>query len=198
MSGIIGDNLGRSGGLVKGAATPSAGMTLVHSHNVTSSVSIVTFDNVFTSTYDLYRVYGYEIYHASDAQDGYLLFVDSSGSRVTAGSYERVYWYAGDTGTFSSSANASTSDTKLQINASIGEADASQSMSFVADIFNPQSTSFEKMITCTSFTKGNGNIWLWKAGCTLGIDGTAMRGLEYSGSAYCDGGKFRIYGITNS
>ena len=71
-------------------------------------------------------------------------------------------------------------------------------MSFVADIFYPQSTSFEKMITCTSFTKGNGNIWLWKAGCTLGIDGTAMRGLEYSGSAYCDGGKFRIYGITNS
>ena len=199
MSGIIGDNVGRSSGLIK-AVSVSAGMTLILSTDISSSVSVVGLDNVFTSTYDLYRVYGYNIFHASNADDGWLRFLlNSDGSAYTGGGYERVYWYAGNAGTFSSSANASTSDTKLQINASVGSSDASQSMSFVADIFNPMSTSFEKIITCTSFTKGSGNIWLWKSGCTLNQDSTAMRGIEYQGGSYnVAGGKFRVYGITNS
>ena len=197
MSGIITDNIGRSSGLVKSASV-SAGMTLILSTDISSSVATVGLDNVFTSTYDLYRVYGYNIFHASNSAEGYLRFLlNSDGSAYTSGGYERVYWRGGS-GTTDTDASVSTSDTLLQINDDVGSADASQSMVFVADIFHPMSTSFEKIITCTSFTKGAGNVYLWKSGCTLNQDSTAMRGIQYHGDSNTDGGKFRVYGITKS
>ena len=87
MSGIVGDNTGRSSGLVKGVATPSSDFVLI---STTTGTGTVSFDGDFSSTYDNYLLVGYGIDNDGSDED-LRMRVRQADSDVTASSYYRVW-----------------------------------------------------------------------------------------------------------
>ena len=168
-----------------GSVSGGAGLGgLVHiateSFNAVSSVSI---DDVFSSTYDNYRV----LFHGSStasASTGLLVRLRVSGSDITTTTYRYNYNLQG-----SASAGAFVTSNKWQIGNVTTYATSSLDL---AEPFLSSSTGF----VCTTFTEGSNNY----AGVHGGrepsgsVDGFTL----YPDGAYTITGTIRIYGYANS
>lgn len=87
MSGIVGDNQGRSSGLIKAVAAPSADFVLL---STTTGSGTVSFDGDFSATYDNYLLIGYN--GSNDGVDEDLnMRVRQGDADITGSSYYRVW-----------------------------------------------------------------------------------------------------------
>ena len=200
MSGIIGDNLGRSSGLVKSASV-SAGLTLIDTSTVSSSVANLSIDNIFTSTYDVYIIYGYALYVNSTAQQpmAFRYIKESDGSVDSGGNYEMIRHGIVRTGSTSAIDDASTSADWHKFGDYAGISDATTNTAFNITFFNPQSTSDEKISIAQFMSKGaSGYIDLEHSGCSYNQDSTAVRGIQLLSNVNLEGGTFKTYGITKT
>jgi hypothetical protein len=196
MSGIIGDNLGRSGGLIKSGAAGGA-WTLIDDSSVSSSVSSLSIDEVFTSSYDLYQLFGYAIYTNTTAEQPLAFrYIKSDGSVDSGGNYEMIRHGIVRTGSTSAIDDASTSADWHKFGNYVGISDATTNSAFNITFFNPQSTSDEKISIAQWMSKGaSGYIDLEHSGCSYNQDSTAVRGIQILSNTNLLGGEFKLYGM---
>ena len=170
--------------------TGVGGLTLVHSATVSSSVSSLNMDNIFTSDYDLYMIQAFNITHAGNAQ-GNMRVIDSSGSLITASEYQTVRQYvnqAGNTGIMDS--NASQSKMIMQY-----DNDSGRQGSFSGFLSSPLSTSYVKHFYGESGVTDSSNIRFTRFFAGYKTSGTAIRGLNYFSGTNVTAAEFRIYGV---
>ena len=170
--------------------TGVGGLTLVHSATVSSSVSSLNMDNIFTSDYDLYMIQAFNITHSGNAQ-GNMRVIDSSGSLITASEYQTVRQYvnqAGNTGITDS--NASQSKMIMQY-----DNDSGRQGSFSGFLSSPLSTSYVKHFYGESGVTDSSNIRFTRFFAGYKTSGTAIRGLNYFADNNITNAEFRIYGV---
>lgn len=197
MSGIIGGNLGRSSGLVKSAAV-SAGMTLVHSTDVSSGVANVTMDNIFTSTYKVYLIQGFDIVNAATAAGSFRV-IDTAGNTDGGSNYSQVRQYADHSGgTATVDCSASASQMMMQENGAVDNLTGS----FWGFFTNPLSTSHAKHFYGESCSQTGAHVHYTRFCNVWETTGTGCRGLVYQAnfgiSVNVDHAYLRVYGLTES
>jgi hypothetical protein len=119
MSGIIGDNLGRSGGLIKAVSTGGSHVHLV-TNDFTSAVSSFEWGSSYiTSTYDTYLI----LWQCRDADDGSGIdcrLSDDNGSSYATSNYTRCYF--GISGSTSDARSFSATSGYMQMGQGTGNA----------------------------------------------------------------------------
>ena len=197
MSGIITDNIGRSSGLVKSAAV-SAGLTLVHSVDISTATSTITMDNIFTSTYKVYLIHGFSIENSATAA-GSLRIINTSGSIDTGSVYMRVRrWFREDDSVGFADNTTGGGAIMMQDNGSVD----SLTQSFWGWFVDPLSTSYEKHWSGSAIGQTASHCKLLKFAGIYKTTGTGVRGLVYDPNFgtgdTIDHGYFRVYGLADS
>jgi hypothetical protein len=146
MSGIIGDNVGRSGGLVKSASV-SAGLTLVNT-STSSNVSEIDVTSVLDATYPVYMIQMSNMRNYNAGQQTNLRFITSGGTQSSDYGYSRMYHYGTEANQHAAT-GASTTSLYLNFNP---HANAAYGWDGVFWIHNPSGTTFYKNWHGTSFT----------------------------------------------
>jgi hypothetical protein len=153
MSGIIGDNLGRSGGLVKAADT-GGDLVLIASTTIGSEVSSVDFTSGIDATYKTYKVAWYNIkfYEAGD-DNSYFLFQFYIGGAFITANYNSIVedlYYTGSTSGVST--GTETSGITCTYGLSFGTEAANDGF---VEFNNPTDTTFHKNVVGISAGTGN-------------------------------------------
>ena len=155
----------------------SSGLTLISSQTSQSSVSAVTFDNVFTSTYLFYKlVFTYE---PSTTADFRMVFRNggASGSDITA-NYDSKYTYLTTSQTSYSMGTSGAGQSYITLmNGTAADSDYGLNM----EIYNP----FVSTKKSTGFMQGT-----WKDG------GQLQTGFSHDSEESCTG--FRLYVATGT
>ena len=197
MSGIISDNLGRSSGLLKSAG----GGDFVKLGAVTASgSSTVAFDGLYTSAYNIYKIYGSKLLPATNSQDLTYQVNISNSAHSTAeyvyGSGKSYidtspthYWTTGMASDFDNPHTAVTlsNDTQLW--------DAYHAGTFEMTIYDPLSTAAWKIIDTrwsfsdASFQSYYNNLLVKNTAANTGVT------IKYA-SGNVASGVFTLYGLT--
>lgn len=196
--GTSGQVLQTNGSGVLSFSSPSAGSMIFLTSGTASNVASLNLNGYFTSDYDVYKLFIYEAYGASEA---YLRFqVATTGSyTVQTTNYFNFmgFPYTDSGGTFYANAWINNLNTN---HIDIGYISTSNNYWCNAEItlHNPRSTTAHKQMSITALsgyalypTIGTMGAGRWK-------DTTAVTGLKFfmsTGNLY---GTFRLYGIKNS
>lgn len=174
------------------AGGSSAGLTLI-AQNTFTSVSTVTIDNVFTSTYDNYR-FVVSATGSSNANGINFYFINSTGSNVTSGYYSQVTSvpYADNSTTLSALYGNSQVPLAWLTNGTTTLSAAS------VDIFRPNLAS-ETIVhgNHTGINAGSG----YQGGFlnSMYVSDTQMRGIYlFNGAGTNMTGRYWVYGYKNS
>ena len=147
MSGIIGSNTGRSSGLIKSASVAS-GATLLTATTLGSDASEMIFDDIFSSTYKIYKIFCYDLSFSANATV-YIQY-RVGGSNQSAANYGIRHDYAYGTSSTGTQVNDSTSGyTCFNGWTSVAEtADYPHSIDFT--FYNPNDNTFYGAMNGTS------------------------------------------------
>jgi len=179
------------GGFVKvGESTPS-------------NVASVSLDGFFSSSYDIYRLYWYNLIPVTNNQLLYMRF-NQSGSAVTQSNYK---WLAtGHYGATSSSAtvdndtHSGTGDNFIQTsNFGVGEENQGGGSNGYMDIFNPLSTDHWKWASGHTWDPLNDESYVahYKVTARYDYNTSALSGVTlYFASGNIESGNVVLYGLT--
>jgi len=162
-------------------ATPSSGLTLIHTETLSNAAS-VNIDSKFTSTYDNYLVVA-----NIEQSTANIMTVQyrSAASSITSG-YKTTYWYTEYTGNTWNVASSSSASNIYSVSSNTDR------NLMVFNIGNPQASEFTKaQISITDNTYNLGYYSVYP-------QTTAIDGLRFAASTGTMTGTVRIYGYQNS
>ena len=160
-----------------------------------SNSASVSFDGYFSSTYDTYIIFAYDMYGSSSTQNCKMRF-RRSNSDVTASNYATISLNHQTSGTDGQIITGGTSFDLTGGAAANFNTTSTDNNCRTITIFNPLSTTNHKVMTYNGFTKRtDGNLFTSSASGQLSDATTALSGVSIfmaSGNIY---GKFKLYGI---
>lgn len=179
--------------------TPSAGALNYLSTVTASNSATVDVESTFNSTYNVYMLTGTNIRSASNGTAMHLQMKIGGAYITTGSSYLYHQNYSGsDSAAYGGTSSAGLSYIVLAIGLN---SNASNTYNFVMYIYNPSSTTVQKVISSTGTNiAGNPTFVYRTANCSGGNTGTgALTGLRF----FCETGNiatgtFRLYGVSDS
>ena len=167
--------------------------------NITSSTASVSLDGYFTSTYDIYRVYFFNVVPVDDNVAFRSRFLQG-GSVISASNYKYLV-----NGSYSSASSVST-DQQSGSGASYGvlsrhgidNQNVSAGENGYYDIFNPLSTDHQKYANGQTWDSLNNNGFIASHNNTMKYEGdtNAISGINFFfGSGNIATGTFVLYGL---
>jgi hypothetical protein len=171
-----------------GAAGAASGLTLI-SRSSFSNVAGQNFDDVFSSTYNAYKIIIEVIYAATDS-DTLRLQVRTSGTTQTSGYYGSVAMVSTAATTFGSSATTSNGASLQLNNGNIGNNTSGASYGCSFDWVRVGSNNYNKLFG-VGFNTENSNT-LWFAGFRFAQE--TVTGFRLFGSSSNVTGTVAIYG----
>ena len=206
MSGIIAQNVGRHGGLIKAPSGGGGAWTLIQTLTSDGSDSDLSFTSGIDSTYDEYVFKFINIHPASDSDIFYFNLSSDGGSNYNVtktSSFFKAIHGEGDLYpgiTYRTSQDLAQSTAYQQIEQDIG-ADNDQSISGCLHLFQPSSTTFVKhfILYANSAHSGDNSMNPYCGGygnTTSAIDAVQFK---FSGPVALNeiqGGSISMYGIS--
>jgi len=164
-------------------AQSASGLTLISSSTIPAAVNTVDFQNVFSSTYQNYKVY---INNGLGTGSGSLSFyyLDSSGNPTTTG----MYWQR-----FFIGYGATTTNTTGATNAAFYTI-TNNAANCVLDVMNPNGTGNKSL---NSNHPDDGQFWINQGFSQLATQFTGFR-ITTNSASFGSTTKVRIYGLANS
>ena len=195
MSGVVGDNIGRSSGLVKSATTTDTDNFVKLNEETFATVSSISFDGDFTSDYSVYR-FELKNVHTSGAGGTLRIRFRRSDSDHDGSDYRFMatsFWYSteagdGNAGHLAQSYIQTGDGSTLDFGGTSG----------FCQLYDPLETSFEKKIEGMT-TYWNGGTVKYHIGCFGGILDDATTALSGVTFYPCEGtltGTITMFGIT--
>ena len=170
--------------------------------NVTSSTANVSLDGSFSSDYDMYRVYWYNVIPVTNNQTLFFRF-NQSGSAVSSNSYKFLvqggYNSAGGSITEDRATHSSSAEGQVQTSKhGVGEENSGGGSNGYLDIFNPLSTDHQKWATGHTCDPLNDETYVAHYKVTTRFESTsALSGITYFfGSGNIESGTFCLYGLS--
>ena len=197
MSGIIGDNIGRSSGLVKSATTTDTDNFVKLNEETFSTVSSISFDGDFTSDYSVYR-FEFKNVYTSGAGGTLRIRYRRSDSDHDGSDYR----YSVASHQFTTSAGTGHQGHLAQsyIQTGAGSTLDFGGVSGFCQLYDPLETSFEKkclgMFTMHDYGGGTQAYRIQSFGGILDDATTALSGITFYP---CEGtltGTITMFGIT--
>ena len=197
---------GASGGLTW--AEPSGGaMVLLQSVSVTSTVSVVNFNSVFSSTYTNYFFVFWNVLNGINNVPFHLRFKDTSNNSLTASVYDYVNWGSNTSGSTVVD-HASDSSTIVLANNLSHSGPTSGKASFTGVIYAPRVTTYASSLNRPTINwqsaYARGGILYTNQSSGVFDNGTQVGGIQVYGdngggpSTYTDRFEGKIYGIVDS
>jgi len=189
-------------------AAVAAGLTLISTVNVTSTVNSISMNGVFTDDYTNYFFVFSDVLGGIDNQPIYLRFKDTSNGVLSASVYDYVNWGSNTSGSTVADYSANTSAIVLANNVNIGTSPTDGHCNFFGTFYAPRETSTTRgnpsvatMNWQSCYSRG-GILYTNQSSATFD-NGTAVGGIQVyggggGGPTYLDDGAFRIYGIEGS
>ena len=163
-------------------------LRLINETTVSSAVSSITADNLFTSDFDIYKVVFTA--EAVSLTGTNVRLVNSSGSVVTSSNYDKVIWIGRANAAFTSSTNANA-DTMQYYG---GQYDTTGG-SLTHYIFNPTNTSSYTFLLGQGSATDGGQGRVYKQMATL-KQLSSITGMNFSfNDANVDVANIRTYGL---
>ena len=192
MSGIVGDNQGRSSGLVKAAG--GGGAWNLVSLQTASSSSVLEWNTQITSTYDTYKLIVTNAHTATDTAQFYLQYRQDA-AYLTATNYR---WAAGrilDGTTISATGNTGSSQVQLT-NDGTGTA-TGENFNFEVTLWDFLGTDNYKCVHWNGNCINQDGSTKQELGCGIFTGGvTALDGFKvYMSSGNIASGDFALYGL---
>lgn len=119
----------------------ASNLRLIDQTTVSSSVSVVNVENVFSADFDVYQIVAHGFSTASTtATESFLRYINSNGSVVTA-DYDFACWYMKAEGSYSK-INSSNTGESTKIHYAVGTPDQAPDVgNGLLNIFNPFNSS---------------------------------------------------------
>jgi len=158
-----------------------------------SSSASVSFDGYFSSTYDNYIIYAYDVYPATNNVEWRMRF-RRSNSDVTASNYAQSVLNH-QTGGYDGQVTTGASSFNVFFGGNVGNTSTDNNCRVIT-IFNPLSTTTHKAMNYYGWGKRyDGNIFTTSSSGQLSDATTALSGVSFYMSSGNLTGKFKLYGI---
>jgi len=175
------------------------GLIRLNGTSGSSGIANVTFDSIFSSSYENYRIIGTHTMSANDAETRMVL-------RKSSADQEDSYRYAYNEVTRESGGNAQSTQTAWDnsiIKLTVGSSnDTSEMVSTDITVFAPKDATKETVmfVRCSAYRSGNGNWYNFAGGIwTEGSDGQNNDGFKiYPSTGTLTNYKYSVYGILDS
>lgn len=202
MSGVIGDNIYRASGVVASAAVSQDYVLLSELDTSVTNPTTVSFDNVFTSDYQVYKVEAHGIqFTAGSTGQFHMRYTDTGGTALTGSDY---YWGAqGYYGSTLWDYNDLVDDQFNFATWSYTTAGSAQGTGAIGSneftVYDPLDAANDTAMTWTScFWEAGGNYVVQQiTGAMMYTSASAIGGMDFYhvNSLTFTKGKFQIYGM---
>jgi len=189
-----------------GTPVDTAGLTLLATSNVTSTINSMSMNGVFTTEYDNYFFVFSDISGGNDNQPIYLRFKDTSNNALTSSVYDYVTFGANTDGTTVSEPGVNQSAIVLAKNVQIGSGNVTQAKAYFfgtiyvpRDNSSPRGSSSNTLMNWQAVFSNSSKLHTITCGAVFD-DTTAVGGIQVyggggGGPTYLDNGSFKMYGI---
>ena len=186
-----------SGGVLSWETVSSDMVKLNEFTHSGSNVTSINYDNIFSATYPIYKVFIYAYIHSGTGSQAWCRTIDSSGSVDSGSNYDYAFWYQTTGG--STGISSSSSATHFAIGHDAGSDDDKPAV-YELTFYEPYNTSRRKMIkyACKANCNNNADTRVFDGGAQWGNSSTAMRGIQILGqgtSNIIKSAKCTVYGL---
>ena len=205
MSGIIAQNVGRHGGLIKAPSGGGGAWTLIQTLTSDGSDSDLSFTSGIDSTYDEYCFKFINIHAETDSAQLTMNFSVDTGSNYNVTKTTTAYkaTHSEDDGTqewtYHASYDLAQSTAVQKISNSVdGSSNADSNAGGHLYLFGPSSTTFVKHFLCCIWSE-DGEIGYNQVTAGYGNTTSAVDAVQFAlTSGDIDAGTFKLYGIKDS
>ena len=183
-------------------ATAGGGLVQLATTDITSSVSAVNFDGIFTSEYDNYYIIGNDLLNAS-SDTGLRMRYRQSNSDLTSANYVWHQQTLRDNGSYTRDDNGGVGDTLIALTGGNTTSLTGNRFQFDVTLYNPLSTSANKICSFNGFNvyvgSGTSYYYSMKGHGFWNGNQSALSGVSFlMSSGNLTDGRITVYGIKRS